>query len=123
MKKGSVKNNRINQEVLKALSVIIRDEVKDPRIDPFFSVTRAEVTPDLKYCKVHVSTLGSQENLEKSLEGLNSAMGFIRMRLAHEVNLRNTPELSFLPDRSIEYAIKMSARIDELLKSEPSKNV
>lgn len=118
MRKGSVKINRINQEVLKTLSTIIRDEVKDPRVDPFLSLTRVEVTPDLQYCKVHVSSLQDDEGLEKSIEGLESAEGFIRRELAHRVNLRKTPELSFVPDRSMEYAMEMSKRIDELIKSE-----
>ncbi len=114
MKKGSVKNNRINGEVLRELSVIIRDEVKDPRIDPMLSITRVEVTPDLQYCKVHVSSLGSEEVLMDSIKGLKNAEGFIRRQLAHTVNLRKTPKLQFVPDRSMEYAVEMSKMIDEL---------
>lgn len=120
MKKGSIKNNRINHEVLKALSEIIRDEVKDPRIDSFLSITRAEVTADLKYCKVHVSTLRDDAGLKRSIEGLENAEGFIRSRLAYKVNLRKTPELSFVPDRSMKYAMEISAKIDQLLKAEAS---
>ena len=116
MKKGSIKNNRINGEVLKALTEIIGSEVKDPDVDPFVSVTRAEVTPDLQFCKCYVSTLGSEEELAKTVEGLTRARGFVRTELAHRVNLRKTPEITFLPDRSMEYAIEMSKKIDELLK-------
>lgn len=117
MKKGSIKNNRINGEVLRELSSIIRDEVKDPRIDPLLTVTRAEVTPDLQFCKCYVSSLGSDEMLEDSIEGLKSAGGFIRRELAHRVNLRKTPELQFVADRSMEYAIEMSKKIEELAKA------
>ena len=117
MKKGSIKNNRINGEVLRELSSIIRDEVKDPRIDPLITVTRAEVTPDLQYCKCYVSSLGSDEMLSESIEGLKNAGGFIRRELAHRVNLRKTPELQFLPDRSMEYAIEMSMKIEALAKA------
>ena len=117
MKKGSIKNNRINGEVLRELSSIIRDEVKDPRIDTLLTVTRAEVTPDLQFCKCYVSSLGSDEMLEDSIEGLKSAGGFIRRELAHRVNLRKTPELQFVADRSMEYAIEMSKKIEELAKA------
>ena len=118
MKKGSVKNNRINGEVMRALSVIIRDGVKDPRIDPMLSITKVEVTPDLQFCKVHVSTISGGDSLERSIEGLSRAEGYIRRELAHTVNLRKTPELQFVPDRSIEYAVEMSKKIDELLRTE-----
>jgi len=115
MKKGSIKNNRINSEVLKEISQIIRDEIKDPEVDPLVSVTKVEVTPDLQFCKCHVSTLGSEEELAKTVEGLERAKGYIRRELAHRVNLRKTPMLVFVPDRSMEYAIEMSKRIDELI--------
>ena len=117
MKKGSIKNNRINGEVLRELSSIIRDDVKDPRIDPLLTVTRAEVTPDLQFCKCYVSSLGSDEQLNDSIEGLKSAGGFIRRELAHRVNLRKTPELQFVADRSMEYAIEMSMKIEALAKA------
>ena len=117
MKKGSIKNNRINGEVLRELTVIIRDEVKDPRIDPLLTITRAEVTPDLQFCKVHVSTLGSDDTMSESIEGLKNAAGYIRRELAHRVNLRKTQELQFVPDRSMEYAMEMSKKIEELARS------
>lgn len=115
MKKGSIKNNRINSEVLKEIAQIIRDEIKDPDVDPLVSVTKVEVTPDLQFCKCHVSTLGSEEELTKTVEGLERAKGYIRRELAHRINLRKTPMLVFVPDRSMEYAIEMSKRIDELI--------
>ena len=118
MKKGSIKNNRINGEVMRDLSVIIREGVKDPRIDPMLSITKVEVTPDLQFCKVHVSTLGADDSLDRSIEGLRNAEGYIRRELAHMVNLRKTPELQFVADRSIEYAIEMSKKIDDLIKAE-----
>ena len=117
MKKGSIKNNRINGEVLRELTSIIRDDVKDPRIDPLLSVTRAEVTPDLQFCRCWVSTLGDDSKLEESIEGLRSAEGFIRRELAHRVNLRRTPEIQFAADRSMEYAMEMSKKIEELAKA------
>jgi len=115
MKKGSIKNNRINSEVLRELTSIIRDEIKDPDVDPLVNVTKVEVTPDLQFCTCHVSTLGSEAELEKTVEGLERAKGYIRRELAHRVNLRKTPELRFLPDRSMEYAVEMAKRIDEVM--------
>ncbi|MCR4743856.1 MAG: 30S ribosome-binding factor RbfA [Lachnospiraceae bacterium] len=114
MRKNSTKNNRINGEVMRALSEIIR-EVKDPRVDLFTSVTDVIVAPDLKTCKVFVSVLGDDEKRRNTLEGLNSAKGFIRRELAHIVNLRNTPELKFFMDDSIEYGVDMSKKIEDVI--------
>ena len=113
MRKNSIKNTRINSEVQRELANIIRGEIKDPRIHPLTSVVTAEVAPDLKTCKVYISVLGDQEAQEKTLEGLNSAVGYIRRQLARNLNLRNTPEIRFIMDQSIEYGVHMSKLIDE----------
>ena len=118
MRKNSIKGTRINAEVLKELSSIISNEVKDPRIHPFTTVTAVEITPDLKYGKVFVSVLGSDEDKKNTLLGLKSSAGFIRTRLAHTVNLRNTPELTFELDESIEYGINMSKKISEVISAD-----
>lgn len=115
MRKNSIKNRRINDEVRRSLSDIIRNDLKDPRVSPFISITEVEVATDLKTCKVWFSVLGNREDEKKTLEGLNSAKGFIRTALAHDVNLRNTPELTFLPDDSIAYGVEMSKKIDEVI--------
>ncbi|MGI6081088.1 MAG: 30S ribosome-binding factor RbfA [Candidatus Avilachnospira sp.] len=123
MKKGSIKNNRINGEVMRELSLIIRDEVKDPRIDPLMSITHVEVTPDLQFCKCFVSTLGGDESLKKTVEGLKNAEGYIRRELAHRVNLRKTPIIQFIADKSIEYGVNMSHMIDVVaMEDEMKKN-
>ena len=114
MRKNSVKNIRINEEVMRELSNIIRLEVKDPRISPVTSVVSVEVAPDLKTCKAYISVLGDDEAVAKTLEGLKSSAGFIRRELAHRINLRNTPEITFVSDQSIAYAAKMSKLIDEV---------
>ncbi len=114
MRKNSIKNIRINTEVQKELSIILREEIKDPRINSMTSVVSAEVTPDLKYCKVYISVLGDEESQKSTLEGLKSAEGYIRSQLAKTINLRNTPELTFILDQSIEYGINMSKLIDEV---------
>ena len=113
MRKNSIKNTRINGEVLRELSNIIRGEIKDPRINPMTSVVTVEVAPDLKTCKAYISVLGDQEAQEKTLEGLNSAVGYIRRQLAKNLNLRNTPEIRFIMDQSIEYGVHMSKLINE----------
>ena len=119
MRKNSIKNTRINGEVQKALSDIIRLELKDPRIHPMTSVVLAQVTPDLKYCKVYISVLADEEQAKDTIKGLKSAEGFIRTQLAKKVNLRNTPEISFILDQSIEYGVRMSRLIDDVAKELP----
>ena len=107
-------------EVQRELSQIIRSEIKDPRIHPLTSVVAVEVTPDLKYCKAYISVLGNQEAKEATIRGLNSAEGYIRRQLARNLNLRNTPEIRFILDESIEYGVNMSKLIDDVAKRDAS---
>ena len=118
MRKNSVKNTRINGEVLKELSNIIRSEIKDPRINPMTSVVSVEVAPDLKTCKAYISVLGDEQSQKDTITGLKSAEGYIRRELARTVNLRNTPEIKFFLDQSIEYGINMSKLIDEVTQKD-----
>ncbi|HCW22438.1 MAG TPA: 30S ribosome-binding factor RbfA [Lachnospiraceae bacterium] len=113
MRKNSVKNRRINDEVMRSIAQIIR-ESKDPRVSKMTSVMAVEVAPDLKTCKVYVTVLGDDNVQKTTMEGLKKATGFIRTELAHRVNLRNTPELHFILDDSIAYGVSMSHRIDEV---------
>ena len=122
MRKNSIKNTRINGEVQKELSNIIRSEIKDPRIGMMTSVTAAEVAPDLKTCKVYISVLGDAEAKKETIRGLKSAEGFIRHMLAKNMNLRNTPELTFVLDESSEYGVTMSKLIDEVTHKEDKKD-
>lgn len=110
----SIKGTRINGEVRKEMSRIIREELKDPRIPEMTSVTDVEVTGDLKFAKIYISVLGNESDKQGAMEGLRSANSFIRSQLAKNVNLRNTPELTFVLDESIEYGAKMSKKIAEL---------
>ena len=116
MRKNSIKNTRINMEVQRELSEIIRSGIKDPRIHPMTSVVAVEVTPDLKYCKAYISVLGDEEAAKATVEGLRSASSYVRRELARRVNLRNTPEIKFNLDQSIEYGVNMSKLIDEVTK-------
>ena len=116
MRKNSIKNTRINMEVQRELSEIICSGIKDPRIHPMTSVVAVEVTPDLKYCKAYISVLGDEEAAKATVEGLRSASSYVRRELARRVNLRNTPEIKFILDQSIEYGVNMSKLIDEVTK-------
>ena len=123
MRKNSVKNTRINGEVLKELSNIIRSEIKDPRINHMTSVVAVEVAPDLKTCKAEISVLGDEKSQKDTITGLKSAEGYIRSQLARTVNLRNTPEIRFILDQSIEYGINMSKLIDEVTEHDNKMHV
>ena len=116
MRKRSIKNTRVNTEVQRELSSIIRGGLKDPRVAPWTSVVAAEVAPDLKTCKAYISVLGDEKAQKDTLEGLQSAEGYIRRELAHTLNMRNTPEITFVLDQSIEYGVNMSKKIDEVTK-------
>ena len=116
MRKNSIKNTRINGEVQKVLSEIIRKEIKDPRINPMTSVVTVEVAPDLKTCKAYISVLGDEASQQSTMKGLKSAEGYIRRELARTLNLRNTPELTFVMDDSIEYGVNISKKIDEVTR-------
>ena len=120
MRKNSVKNTRVNTEVQRVLAEVIRGEIKDPRISPLTSVVAVEVAPDLKSCKAWISVLGGEEARESTLQGLRSAEGFIRSRLAKTINLRNTPDITFVMDQSIEYGVNMSHKIEEVMGSSAS---
>ena len=116
MRKNSIKNTRVNAEVQRELSTILRGGIKDPRVAPMTSVVAVEVAPDLKTCKAYISVLGSDEASKAVVEGLRSAVGYIRKELARRVNLRNTPEIKFILDQSIEYGVNMSRLIDDVTK-------
>lgn len=118
MRKNSIKNTRVNGEVQRVLAEIIRGEIKDPRISPWTSVVAVEVAPDLKSCKAWISVLGDEEAKSNTLLGLKSAEGFIRRQLAKTVNLRNTPDITFVMDQSIEYGVNMSRKIDEVIAAD-----
>lgn len=119
MRKNSLKNTRVNGEVQRVLAEIIRSEIKDPRIHPMTSVVSVSVAPDLKTCKAWISVLGDEKAVEDTLAGLRSAGGYIRKELARRINLRNTPEITFVMDQSIAYGVNMSKKIDEVMASMP----
>lgn len=123
MKKNSNRIVRINEEIKHELSAIIRDGIKDPRVDTLTSIVYVDTTPDLKYCKVFFSTLGDDKKHQETLEGLKSSAGYIRRELARKVNLRNTPELKFVVDHSIEYGVNMNKLIREVTEKDQLNHV
>ena len=116
MKKRSIKNTRVNTEVQRELSNILRGGIKDPRVAPWTSVTAVEVAPDLKTSKAYISVLGDEKAQADTLAGLQNVEGYIRRELARTLNMRNTPEIRFVLDQSIEYGVNMSKKIDEVTK-------
>ena len=112
------KNNnrigRIDEEYRKELSQIIGYDLKNPNVTGMISVTKVKVTPDLKYAKVYVSILNSK-NITETMDGLKKSSGFIRTELAKRINLRNTPELVFEIDDSMEYGAKIDSILKEIL--------
>jgi ribosome-binding factor A len=121
MRKNSIKNTRINGEVQRELSTLINRELKDPRINPMTTIVAVDVAPDLKHAKIYISVLGDEESCKNTIAGLKSAAPFLRSQLAKSVNLRNTPELTFVLDQSIEYGVNMSRLIDEVIKKDDAE--
>lgn len=110
----SYKIDRVTEDVRRELSAVIRD-LKDPRVSEcFLSVVRVEVTNDLSYCTVYVSTIEGMERTKEAVKGLHSAAGFIRRELGHRLKLRHTPELIFKPSDSIEYGAHISKLLHDL---------
>ena len=114
MSKNEARLGRVNEELMKALSQIITYELKNPDVTGMISVTKVKVTTDLKYAKVYVSILNSK-NIKDTMDGLKKSSGFIRSELAKRVNLRNTPELIFEIDDSLEYGAKIDSILKEIL--------
>ena len=111
---------RIDEEYRKELSQIIGYELKNPNVTGLISVTKVKVTNDLKFAKVYVSILNSK-NIKDTLVGLKKSSGYIRSELARRINLRNTPELIFELDDSIEYGAKIDSILKEIMPKKEEK--
>ena len=110
----SYKIDRVTEDVRRELSAILR-EVKDPRVkDCLLSVVRVEVTNDLSYCTVYVSTVEGMEQTKTAVKGLKSAAGYIRRELGRRLSLRHVPEMLFKPTDSIEYGAHISRILNDL---------
>lgn len=113
--------NRISEEVKKVVSELIYNGLKDPRINSMTTITKVEVTRDLRYANIYVSVFGNKEQKEDSLLGLESAKGYIRKEIGSKIDLRYAPEPLFYLDESIEQGIYMSKLIDEVNKGSNKK--
>ena len=105
---------RINDEIKKEVSTILRGDLKDPRVGVITSFLKVDTTNDLKYCKIFVSILGDDEKKEEVMQVLNRASGFVRSLIAKRINLRVTPEIKFILDDSLEYSFKINKIIREI---------
>ncbi|WP_010252232.1 30S ribosome-binding factor RbfA [Acetivibrio cellulolyticus] len=113
---------RISEEMRKEISAIIQGELKDPRLSRLISVTNVNVTKDLRYAKVFVSIMGSDEEKKNALDGLKSAAGFIRREVGHRIQLRYTPEIQFELDNSIEHGAYISKLINDAVKHDDKRD-
>jgi ribosome-binding factor A len=115
------RGDRINEEIRRVVSSLIQNDIKDPRLSAMVSVTRVDVTKDLRYAKVFVSIFGKDDEKASTLNALKNSAGFIRKEIGHKVNLRYTPEIIIEVDNSIEHGM----HIDELfqaIKGKEQKN-
>ena len=114
MRKNSIKNTRCKCGSSKRTEQYTAWRDQDPRVSPMTSVVAVEVAPDLKTCKAYISVLGDEKAQQDTIKGLQSAEGFIRRELARTINMRNTPEIKFIVDQSIEYGVNISKKIERL---------
>lgn len=110
----SYRSGRINEEIRKELSDIIRNEIRDPRLSAMVSVTKVDVTKDLRYAKVYVSIFGSETERNNSLEALKRSAGFLRREIGHRINLRYTPEILLQLDTTIEHGMHIDALLEQI---------
>lgn len=114
---------RISQEIKKEVSNLIANEVNNPKVSPMTSVTDVEVTPDLQFSKIYISVLGDDKDRENTLEGLESAKGFIKYELGKRLSLRNIPDITFINDTSIERGLYMDQLIDKVIRQDEENHV
>lgn len=115
-----LRHDKVTRAIKKEISNIIHDELKDPRLG-FVTITRVEMTADLRYAKVFFSVLGKEEERKKTKAALDSALGYIRRLIAQRIRLRFAPEIMFREDRSIEYSIQIEKLLNELGVSDESE--
>ncbi len=112
----SYRVNRIAEELKREVTDILQTELKDPRVSKLTSVTAVELSRDLRHAKIYVSVLGSEEEQERTLAGLRSAVGFVRSELGKRLELRHVPEIAFHLDSSIAHGVKISQLLRSVMK-------
>jgi ribosome-binding factor A len=112
---SEIRIQRVTAQIRDEIGImILRGVVKDPRVNSSLSITEVKLSKDFSSAKIYISSFGSPKELEKGIEGLNNAAGFIQSRLARHLNTRNTPKLVFFPDHSIEYGTEMIKKLGEM---------
>ena len=111
---ASFKIGRLQEDILRELTAIMREEIKDPRITPDLTIVRAELSGDMGHCKAYISSLTDLSRAEEACRVLIKASGFIRKELFHRLKLRKSPELHFIADDSIAYAADISEKLNDL---------
>ena len=119
---SQIRIERIQSRMTEVISLVIQNELKDPSISPLASVLRVNVTKDLRYAKVFITVMGTDEEREATIIGLEKAKGYIRSRLASAVDTHTVPELTFVNDTSIEYAAYISKRLKEVMGNSENEN-
>lgn len=112
------RSDRLGLEIQRALADIIRNDIHDPRVSSMASIVKCELSNDLQYCKVFISVLGTEEEKKQTFEGLEIAKGFIKRQLSNYISVRKMPELTFIPDDSIEYSIHISEILNKIKEEE-----
>ncbi|MEX1376388.1 MAG: 30S ribosome-binding factor RbfA [Eubacteriales bacterium] len=105
---------KVNHDIQRILSEIIRDDVNDPNVDKMCSVMKAEVTKDLKYAKAYISVFGDEDKNKKTVDALNKAAGFIKHRLSEIMKTKSVPTVKFLVDNSIRYSIEIAQKLEDI---------
>jgi len=113
--------DRVAEAIKREVSLIVHDKLKDPRLG-FITITRVEVTQDLRFAKIFFSVLGKEEDYKKTKAALDSAMGLIRSLVAQRLNLRFAPELAFREDHSSEYSARIEEILNEIKEKEKKKD-
>ncbi len=113
---------RLNEEIKKELSSLIKNQIKDPRVSDFVSITQVETTNDLRYAKVFVSIYGSEKQQEETLLGLKSAGGYLRREIGKNIKLRYIPELLFEIDKSIEYGMHIKSILNKIKNDDENRD-
>lgn len=112
------RSGRINEEVKKAISSTIQNDIRDPRFTAMVSVTKVDVTKDLRYAKVYITILGDESKQKETMSILKNSSSFIRRQLGQSVKLRYTPEIIFELDTSIQYGMHIDALLEQIKENE-----
>lgn len=115
------RQDKVTEAIRKEISIIVHDELKDPRLG-FVTITRVEMSKDLRFARVFFSVLGKDEDYKRTREALDSALGFIRRLVAQRIRLRFAPEIIFREDRSSEYSVKIQQVLEEIKGLDEPKN-